>query len=275
MNYLHSYHAGHFTDVFKHIVLIELLLALKKKDKPFCYIETHGGFAIYDLYSKEMQTTQSYQEGIAKLWETKQNLDPFKIYMDILMRLNEQTLHFYPGSVYIAHTQLRAQDKILACDLNHDAYQDLKLKIPEATILCANGYQQLNAWLPPPIKRGLVFIDPPFEDRAEFNKLPSIINDAVNRWPTGIFCVWYPIKDYATIENFYKEIKKYNFKEILISEFCPLPCDVGQRLNGSGMLIINPPWQLEQTLKEKLPILLNYLRLDQRGHTKVFSSVDV
>lgn len=269
MNYLHRYHAGHSADVFKHIVLIELIQYLKKKDKPFCYIETHAGFAMYDLSSAESQATRAHLEGISRIWDKRKTLPQFQTYFDLIEQLDPK-LKYYPGSTYFAYHLCRRQDKLMACDISPSAHQDLQTRLKHGVFMCEEGYQQLKAWLPPPIKRGLVFIDPPFEQREEFFELPKVLYAAIKRWATGIFCVWYPIKDYGTVKTFYEDMKKKIGLPMLASEFCPLPCDVAQRLNGSGMLIVNPPWQLEVVLNEKLASLLPHLALSPKAYTRTF-----
>lgn len=273
MNYLHDYHAGCAADVFKHVVLVALLNALKKKDTPFCYLDTHAGGGIYDLSSESAQKTGEYLEGIAKLINQPVNHPLLKQYLSLVEDCNNENnaLRFYPGSPCVAHAELRPQDRMVIMDFKKPVYDQLKTifaKDKQAQVHYYDGYLGLKAFLPPKEKRGLVLIDPPFEDINEFKLLPQHLTTALQRWPHGIYAIWYPIKNRKQINAFHHDLLKLNNSKIMISEFCPWPDDVAMRLNGSGMIVINPPWQIEQELNGALNELLNYLRQHKEGHTQ-------
>lgn len=271
MNYNHTYHAGSAADVFKHCILIQLLKALRKKDKPFFCLDTHAGQAIHRLTSAEAQQTNEYHNGIAKLWR-QQNLPKEIIeYLQIVDDCNSGELHRYPGSTYFIRRLLRSQDRLIACDKHPQVAITLKkyfTKDKQVQIFEDNGYQMLKALLPPSERRGLVFIDPPYEDPQEYAALVEHSQNAYQRWQTGIYALWYPIKDRRQIRRFHERMIATGIRNILISELCVFPDDVPHRLSGSGMLIINPPWQLDKQLQTLLPSLLNYLRQHDNAHTE-------
>jgi 23S rRNA (adenine2030-N6)-methyltransferase len=272
MNYRHNYHAGNAADVFKHIVLVCLLQALHKKDKPFCYLETHAGMPLYDLNSKPSQTQREFQEGIARVWG-KQSTGPIRDYLKIIQEYNGKDLRYYPGSATIARTLLRPSDQMVLADLQPDVVTELKLgfkRDDQVHIHEQNGYAMLKAYLPPQERRGLVLIDPCYEEANEWSELVKNVLTAWTRWQTGIYAIWYPIKQKSIIKTFHAALKRTGIPNILITELCPLPSDIDQRLSGSGLAIINPPWQLDETLETTLPPLLNLLKQHPKGHTQTF-----
>lgn len=276
MNYLHDFHAGGIADVFKHIVLIAIINALKKKETPFCYIDTHAGGGIYDLTSDSAQKTGEYQTGIAKIIHQSLNDDLLNQYISVVKKCNssiikqENNLIYYPGSPFIARCELRDYDRMIIMDYKKPVYDQLKTIFTHDKHIQVHhydGYLGLKAFLPPKEKRGLVLIDPPFEDINEFKLLTQHLSTALQKWSNGIFAIWYPIKNRKQIELFHQQIKKLPVSNILVTEFCPWPDDVATRLNGSGMIIINPPWQINVILGKALGELLDYLKLDKKGHT--------
>lgn len=277
MNYLHDYHAGGVADVFKHIVLLALINALKKKESPFCYIDTHAGGGIYDLTSASAQKTGEYQTGIAKIINQSLNNALLNQYVALVKKCNstlikeENKLIYYPGSPFIARRELRNQDRMIIMDYKKEVYDQLKTIFAhdkQIQIHHYDGYLGLKAFLPPKEKRGVVLIDPPFEDINEFKTLTQHLTVALQKWTNGIFVIWYPIKNRKQIEQFHQQIKKLSVANILVTEFCPWPDDVATRLNGSGMIIINPPWQIDLILGDALIELLRFLKQDKNACTK-------
>lgn len=275
MNYLHDYHAGNATDVFKHIVLLALINALKKKETAFCYIDTHAGGGIYDLTAHEAQKTGEYQTGIAKLIKQHITHPLLKQYLAIIKKCNNESEQFiyYPGSPYIVRSELRDHDRMTIMDFKKTVYDQLKKLFSHdkhIQIHHYDGYLGLKAFLPPKEKRGLVLIDPPFEDINEFKLLIQHLTTALQKWSHGIYVIWYPIKNRKLIDVFHQQLKKLSAANILVSEFCTWPDDVATRLNGSGMIMINPPWQIDTILQEALHELLRYLKQDNKAHTKTW-----
>lgn len=279
MNYLHDYHAGSAADVFKHLVILALINSLKKKDTAFCYIDTHAGGGIYDLAGESAQKTGEYLDGIAKLIDKPITNHLLNHYLSLVGNCNaslnkiNHELRFYPGSPSIVRAELRAQDRMVVMDYNPAVYDQLKAifgKDKQTQVHHYDGYLGLKAFLPPKEKRGLVLIDPPYEDIQEFKLLPQHIATAMHRWSTGIYAIWYPIKNRQQINAFHQDLIKLSIPKILITEFCPWPDDVPTRLNGSGMIIINPPWQIENVLSEALNELLKFLQQHDGAHSKTW-----
>jgi len=273
MNYQHAYHAGCIADVFKHLVLIQLLQALHKKPAPFSYIETHTGKALYDLSMAPAQKTKEYQQGIHQLWHNANSKDPaINDYLQAIHEVNpDNTLKFYPGSSLIARQRLREHDNAILCELHPTAYHDLKNYFYHDTsvhIHHRDGYEALPALVPPKSKRGLVLIDPPYEIKDEYEQLLKMLEKVQTRWLNGIYAIWFPIKQYDLILDFYHNLKTLEFPKILTTEFWTDAENSDNALKGSGLIIINPPWQFDETLKLSLPALINALGLT-RGKSKV------
>lgn len=280
MNYRHSYHAGSFTDVFKHIVLTALLNSLMRKESPFCYIDTHAGIGYYDLYSESANKTKEYQGGIEKLIQNNNPPALVKRYLDCIHNINNRLLgekyasmRYYPGSPMVARQMIRANDRIVACELHPEDYQLLKEAFAldkQTAIHHTDGYLGLKAFIPPKERRGLVLIDPPYENPDEFTRIAHSLPSALKRWATGIFAIWYPIKDSASVERFYRTLKQTIEQPILIVELTIYP-DLANHLNGSGMAIINPPYQIKETLDHILPWVWNSLTINKQGAYRSFA----
>lgn len=272
MNYHHAYHAGHSADIFKHFTLYQLLKTLCKKDKPLSYLETHAGFAYYDLKATLSQTTLAFQAGIQLLWDAAPTgeLGAFLALIQTLhQQLNVQELQYYPGSAWFAHQLLRPLDVMFLADINPEAAQHLKARLkspPKIHIYNQDGYALLPAWLPPKPARGLVLIDPPYEKSADWDQVIQACKTGFQRWPHGTYAIWYPIKTGPVLKHFYQQLATLPFENILAIEFCPLAADVGQRLNGTGIVLINPPWQFEITLNPLLETLLEILKISHEGY---------
>lgn len=265
MNYRHLFHAGNFADVFKHIILIALVKALVRKETPFCFLDTHAGVGCYDLSSESAQKTKEYENGILKLLTTKDAPELVQEYVDFIKHMNSSSKCFlYPGSPKIVKHYLRPQDRMNLCELHHDDFLTLKKNFrndSQIGIHHLDGYQGLKAFLPPKEKRGLILIDPPYEDPEEFKQLLHFLPIALKRFETGVYAIWYPIKHRHTIDRFHSEIKTKISRPMLISELCIYPDNVATQLNGSGMLIINPPFQIDQQIHGFLPWILQQLSI--------------
>lgn len=275
MNYRHLYHAGNFADVFKHIILTLLIVNLKNKDKAFCYLDTHAGIGFYDLSLTEAQKTHEYESGILKLLQQKNFPTEFTDYLKIINLVNKNSkndLQFYPGSPLIVKYLLRPQDRMILCELHPEDVQLLKqefMQDKQAAVHHMDGYQALKAFLPPAEKRGLVFIDPPFEQPNEFDTLKTWLDFVYQRWPTGIYAVWYPRKDIPQVKKFLQSLQNSQWSKILVIELNIYPEDSPQGLNGCGMVIINPPWKLDEELKKIMPWLLKVLAGSENGNFRV------
>lgn len=275
MNYRHAYHTGNFADVFKHIVLTALIQSLLKKPTPFCFLDTHAGSGVYDLQSPEAQKTKEFSSGISKILEQANPPELIQTYLQSVKQLNPKSitpLHLYPGSPYIVRHFLRPKDRMVLSELHAEDYQSLKQFFwhdKQVGVHHQDGYIGLKAFLPPKERRGLVLIDPPYEKPDELMQMISVLSPALARWETGIFALWYPIKDYHSIERFHQSLKERINRPLLITELSIFPDNVATHLNGSGMLIINPPWQLDQEIKAVLPWLWQTLSPNKQGRQEV------
>jgi 23S rRNA (adenine2030-N6)-methyltransferase len=274
MNYRHIFHAGSFTDVFKHAVFALLLQRLCAKETPFCVIDTHAGIGRYDLTSDPAVRTGESRGGIARVLAAADRL-PAELtpYVDAVRALNtpDDPLHWYPGSPRLARSLMRPQDRLVLAELHPDDVIDLQREFERdrnTSVLHQDGYRTLKAHVPPRERRGIVLIDPPFEVTDEFERLTVALAAAHARWATGIFAIWYPIKERATIGRFHDALERTGIRKILNAELLIHAEDNHLRLNGCGMIIVNPPWQLDQTLEAVLPSLHDALEA-RAGGTKV------
>lgn len=278
MNYRHSYHAGNFADVMKHIFLILLLESLLKKEKSFCYVDTHAGRGYYDLTDVFSQKSKEYESGIEKLKNSNDAPPIIYTYIDIIKRLNhcllnkeiKWPLRYYPGSCYFARELLRTQDKIIACELEPFEYQTLKhffQNDKQVNINHLDGFTGLKAYLPPTSRRGLILIDPPYEQPNEFNHLVDALSLGLKRFETGIYAIWFPIKEKYALPSFYRKLKSLGYP-VLIAELTIYP-DLPQHLNGTGLAILNPPWKFETKAHETLTWLWKTLSVKGQGYYKL------
>lgn len=275
MNYRHSYHAGNFADVFKHVQLTLLLQALRSKEAPFCYLDTHAGTGRYDLQGTTAQKTGEYLQGVMRFWLRGDVIEsaPAADYLAAVRALNpDGELRYYPGSPRIARHFLRPQDRMVLIELHPEDAIFLKREFrgdKQVHVHCADGYTGLKAFLPPPEKRGLVLIDPPFEDGNEFERLTDSLRIAYQRWPTGIFALWYPLKDNYRVQHFHRQLVASGMRKLLLVEMHLHANPSVNTLYGCGMIIVNPPWQMNEKLRALLPRLLAGLQPDGEGKTRV------
>ncbi len=277
MNYKHAFHAGNFADVFKHAVLIGLVDALKTKPTPFCYIDTHAGAGAYDLRGIEPNKTGEFVDGVQRLLIADSLPASLRPYFDLVRALNADDanghLHLYPGSPLIARSMLRDTDRAVLCELQDDEVASLKKMFAADTRIGVHqrdGYAALAALLPPKERRGLVLIDPPFEaQRDEFRAIEAAIKSAYARWPTGVYAVWYPIKQHQHVLPFQRWFARHGVKKTLMAELMLQPDDSPLRLNGCGMVIVNAPWQFDRWLEKLMPDLALVLARETRAQWRV------
>lgn len=251
MNYRHAFHAGNFADVFKHLILVRLLKALQKKDKGFAYLETHAGAGRYHLGAPDPQKTGEYREGIERLWDgdAAQGIED---YLDAVRAVNRgRRLRYYPGSPRLARFFLRPQDRMRLAEQAPSECARLRAEFTgdsQVMVRCGDGYALLKAWLPPPERRGLVLIDPPYERADEWARARDGLMLALKRWAHGVYALWYPLKAGAPIDRFKTRLVHAGIPKVLSAELTLWPADSPSRLNGCGMLIVNPPWRLDTEL---------------------------
>lgn len=279
MNYRHSYHAGNFADIVKHITLTALIVALQNKDKPFCYIDTHAGTGVYDLFSEQAKKTNEYQNGIEKVIQREQPPALVKRFLDCVHQINNKltgttfsSLRYYPGSPLIARQLLRPHDRIVACELHPQEYQTLRNTFAgdkQVAVHHQDGFLGLKAFLPPAERRGLILIDPPYESPDEYLRIVQTLPFALKRFATGVYAIWYPIKEKKDTEQFYKTLGKNIELPILIVELTIYP-NLPHHLNGCGLAIINPPFEFEKTINELLPWLWKALTINDQGDYRAY-----
>lgn len=263
MNYRHIYHAGNFADVFKHWILTLILSKLSKKTTPFCLFDTHAGLGFYDLQDVNAQKTLEFKSGVARLLD-KTVAPEFNDFIRLIIEYNRQ-YSAYPGSPAIMQAFMRATDRLILSELHPADYQTLKHNFKDdrrITTLQQSGYATLKALLPPLERRGLILIDPPFEKDDEFEQIIISIKESLKRFANGIYAIWYPIKDRKAISQFYNNLEKTSAASILVIELHANESILNQ-LNSCGMVVINPPWQLEETLKSAMPNLISYLNFNR------------
>lgn len=257
MNYRHQFHAGNVADVFKHLVLIQVLEALRRKETPFCVIDTHAGSGLYRL-----QAPGEFEQGIGRLWPARTQWPTLAVYFELLAALNNgNALNAYPGSPWIIRALLRPQDRAVFMERHPEEAAALRDNLHGShgiTINEVDAWAALKGLVPPQENRGLVFIDPPYEQPDEFEQVARALRAAQPRWRNGLYLAWYPIKARRPVEKLHAALRALG-AEALAVELLMLPEDVPQRLNGSGVILINPPWKLEETLRALLPPLATFL----------------
>ena len=259
MNYRHIFHAGNRCDVVKHAVLTLVLGHLRAKDKGFAVLDTHAGVGFYDLDDPRALKTNEAAEGIKALLAAP-ILPALADYYEVLRKLNPlwggkgvENFRVYPGSPLFAFHLLREQDRLVACELHPEDAEMLRIHAPadkRMQVHYRDGFEAMGAFLPPPEKRGLVLIDPPYEQPDEFEQTAKRVAEAWKRWSTGIYMVWYPVKDRPAIWQFHEALAAAGIPKILCAEFIYQEEVRADRLNGSGLIIINPPWKLDEQLQE-------------------------
>lgn len=272
MNYRHAFHAGSFADVFKHAVLCRILDHLRQKPAAFRVIDTHAGAGLYDLASAEATRGGEWHDGVERLLAARlpdKARDLLRPYLDVIGALNAPgELTTYPGSPALVRAWLRPQDRLIACELEPQALAQLARNLgrdPRIKTLAIDGWTALSAYLPPKERRGLVVTDPPFEEDADFPRLAEALAAAHRKWATGIYLLWYPIKGRAAPDALAKRLRRMKIPKILQAELMVSPLSDPSRLNGSGLIVVNPPWTLENELKLLSPALAAALGRDGRG----------
>ena len=268
MNYRHHYHAGNFADVMKHVLLIGLLEGMRRKDTPFCYVDTHAGCGWYDLSEAPAQKTGEYKQGVKRLQPGKDNPPWVATWFTQLSAVREREggKGWYGGSPWYALQALRPQDRAALIELHPVDVEKLRkhtVGFPQVAVHHRDAYEGLLALIPPKEKRGLVLIDPPYEEeRDDYPEVIELLQKAVAKWPTGVFAVWYPIKDRTPIDRFHKKLIKTGIRKLQVCELCVMPDDNPLGLNGSGLVVVNLPWQFaeeaDRVLQWMLPQLMEH-----------------
>jgi 23S rRNA (adenine2030-N6)-methyltransferase len=268
MNYRHAYHAGNFADVLKHVTLALVIDYMKRKEAPFRVIDTHAGCGRYALHANEAAKTGEWRGGIGRLLgpdakpvptHVAQTLAP---YLSAVRAENPTHLAAYPGSPLVALRSMRAQDVLVANELHPDDTASLKAVVGRdrrVRLLALDGWIALKSLLPPKERRGVILIDPPFEQADELVRLGEALPDALRRFETGVYLAWYPIKDPKPVATFHKALAASTSLELLRIELLIRGADAPRRLNGCGLIVANPPFTLHDSLATVLPELTQRL----------------
>ena len=282
LSYRHAFHAGNHADVLKHVVTMELLSYLNQKDTPYMYIDTHAGAGVYALDGGYAAKNAEFETGIARLWDRKDLPTPVSNYVKLIKALNPSgKMRYYPGSPYCADKTMRPQDRLRLFELHpseskilqdnfrkveaHAAAQGERTSSRGKRVMIhkADGFDGLKALLPPPSRRGLVLIDPPYEDKGDYRRVKDTLQDALLRFATGTYAVWYPVLQRMEARQLPDKLKRLvanGWVNVTLTVKTPSPDGFG--LHSSGMFIINPPYTLEPILKELMPYLVSALGSD-------------
>ncbi len=273
LSYRHSYHAGNFADVFKHGVLIQLIRSLLKKDKPFFVLDTHAGAGRYDLRTAEAQKLGEYHAGIGRLWERRDLGPELNDYLGQVGLINHGSkLVVYPGSPTITRQLLREDDRLVLCEMHSTDHAWLQSEFADArhvSVLHTDGYAALKGQIPPRENRGLIFMDPSFEMGGEFERLLDAVKLVQARWRNGMMALWYPILHRAPSARFHQQLQRLEIPGVLCAEIGLQAYDSPQGMHGCGMVVINPPWKLDEMLKRVLPELLGIFDPGPQGQWRV------
>ena len=276
MKYRHSFHAGNFADVHKHVTLLALLMALKRKDKGFQYLETHAGRGAYSVRSDSKASEPHEAEaGVERIAPATFKSEELRHYVQAIavFRSERHDARAYPGSPLLAARELRAQDRGVAVELLAPEARALELALGGDTKLRVergDGFERMKAHLPPAERRGLTFIDPPYEEtRRDFDRVTAAVSDALRRFEGGVVCAWYPIKDDRDVSAWKTAFTGALQREVLFSDLWLYPRDSRVGLNGSGLAIVNPPYQIEERMNVWMPELHEQLDTAHTGGTNV------
>ena len=300
MNYRHHFHAGNFADVMKHMLLVQLLRALQRKEKGFLYLDTHAGRGSYDLSvaaaGDTLSRTPEWPNGIGRLWEaasprtgdqgretrdlTPKSLPPPAVcdYVTLVRELDtrwgnlESTPRFYPGSPWLARELARPVDRLALCEKHSAEVGALRAEFertPRVSVHETDGYLALRAMLPPPERRALVLIDPPYEAQDEFARIAAALREGLARFPSGVFAVWYPLTGRARVQEFFAAVQQLNPPPALAAELAIAGEDSPIKLRGCGLLVVNPPWQFDTEIATGLRYLADVLAQERGGDSNV------
>ncbi|WP_443090905.1 23S rRNA (adenine(2030)-N(6))-methyltransferase RlmJ [Basfia succiniciproducens] len=274
LSYRHSFHAGNHADVVKHIVEMLIIENLTQKEKGFYYLDTHSGVGRYRLFSQESEKTAEFEEGIARLWQRDDLPEEVQRYVDLIKKLNYggKELRYYAGSPLIAAQMLRPQDRGLLVELHPTDFPLLRNNFKEfknISVKRDDGFQQVKATLPPKERRGLVLMDPPYEMKEDYDLVVNAIVEGYKRFATGIYAVWYPVVLRQQSKRIVKGLEASGIRKILQIELAVRPDSDQRGMTASGMIVINPPWQLEAQMKKILPYLTNVLVPEGTGSWSV------
>ena len=276
MNYRHAFHAGNFADVVKHLILVRIISYMMRKEAPFRVIDTHAGVGLYDLKGDVAERTGEWREGIGRVFERGLPEAAARLAEPYLAAIRAQNpdggLRYYPGSPFVTRHMLRPQDRLMALELHPQDIDLLKENFAgdiQTRVTELDGWSAMGTHLPPKERRGLVLVDPPFEQKGEFSRMVQSLVKAHKRWPGGTYAYWYPIKDPAETNAYVRDLKSTGIPKILRLELSIRQPSTPPRLHGTGMIVVNPPYVLEEEMRILLPALANLLADQGRGRFRI------
>ena len=284
LSYRHAFHAGNHADVLKHFVLMQTLAYYTQKDKPFWYIDTHAGAGMYSLNTGYAAQNEEYETGISKLWQTDDLPSGLANYVGYIKSLNQPSnpktakLNLYPGSPICAKTLMRENDKMRLFELHPSDFEILRENFrgeqQQVKIDMSNGFAGIKAILPPPTRRAVVLIDPPYEEKQDYNRVVEMLQESLQRFATGTYIIWYPLLQRTEPEQMIDKLKALNLKDWMnVSLTIQTPAIDGFGMYGSGLFIVNPPWTLPKTLETVLPYLSEKLGVDAGATYQIDSHI--
>ncbi|MDR3395355.1 MAG: 23S rRNA (adenine(2030)-N(6))-methyltransferase RlmJ [Parasulfuritortus sp.] len=268
LSYRHAFHAGNHADVLKHCLLVAMLRHMNKKDKPWWYVDSHAGAGIYDLYSDYARKTGEFESGINRLWTRDDLPEPLADYVAQVRKLNNDgKLRLYPGSPWLARQIMRRDDQLRLFELHSTDVQMLRSTFSEHShhikVEAMDGFDGLKSVLPPQPRRGVVLIDPSYEIKDDYKRVPRAVKESLTRFATGTYAVWYPKLQREESREFPDRLKRIPASSWLhVSLTIRSPDPEGFGMHGSGLYIANPPWQLADQLTTVMPYLVNVLGED-------------
>lgn len=278
MNYRHRYHAGNFADVWKHALLLPLIRGLQRKEKGFLFLDTHAGRGRYDLsvsaHGDSLLRKPEYPDGIGRLWSATDLAPGLTEYVNLVKHFDRgegnvsADPRFYPGSPWLAQMLMRTQDRLALCELHPDEFNALRESfsgVRDVSVHELDGYTAVRAMLPPLERRALVLIDPPFEEKDEFARVVSAIRESLRRMPAVTLAVWYPLTERAGADAFLDQVAMSAAQPCFAAELTIAGPGSALRMKGCGLLVVNPPWQIEDVLKPIVTDLASRLAQEPGG----------
>jgi len=278
-SYRHGFHAGNHGDVLKHLILCHLIDHFNQKDSPYWLVDMHAGAGIYDLAGQWAQKKGEYLEGVARVWQAQVHPPAVMHYLDLIKELNpDDQLRIYPGSPWLALQLCRSQDKLRLFEMHPNEADILRQNLDQrpakvsrqTAVFGDDGFAGLKGHIPPPSRRALVLIDPSYEDKHDYRRVIDTIKDAIQRFPTGCYAIWYPQIQRREAQELPRQIEKLagrNWTHVSLTVHKPASDGLG--IHGSGVFVINPPWTLTAAMKEALPWLVRTLGQDERASYKL------
>ncbi len=261
--YRHAFHAGNHADVLKHCVLQQILMYMNQKDKPYWVIDTHAGAGMYSLASDYANTKSEYLDGVARLWDCDDLPPVLREYMNLIQLCNNKgDWSLYPGSPEVIRRTIRADDRMRLFELHPTDFEILQENFErdrQAKLFKSDGFASLKALLPPPTRRAVIFMDPPYEIKTDYPKVVDALEEGLARFAEGVYVIWYPILTRGDHIRMLESLRKLSEKTLNIAMTVQQPDEKGFGMLGSGLFIINPPWTLKDTMQDIMPYLVEKL----------------